>query len=207
MVWRLVATYSRRGDLVAALTAHGSAARAATALDRRLTAILTLGNGVPDTAPPAGIRLAPTPRGTIRLLAAPATTLLAALRDAHGEAGLIIGRFPPAAAPWPDDDGIDQWIGACAIALRPGGFLAAEVGALDAAGRYVDHATGLIAAGRRAGLRYHQHLIAIDEHLCERPVRPGPQPALGAADGTGPAVHRRAHTDIVVLHKSGAVDA
>jgi hypothetical protein len=207
VLWRLVATYSRPGDLVVTLSGHASTAYAARVLDRRHSALVTVGDGpaVTDllTEPPLG----PTRRAALRVVAVCPATAVRVLHGAAGRVRLLVARFPDTATTGPDPDEISRWVEACAVALKPGGFLVATVPAHDAEGRYVDHSTGLVAAGQRAGLRYHQHLVTIDDHLCEELLRPAEQAVMVVADGAAPLTHRRVHTDIFVLYKSEAVDA
>jgi hypothetical protein len=93
------------------------------------------------------------------------------------------------------------------VALRPGGVLAVAVANVDAFGRFADHASEAVTAGKAAGLVYHQHLVAIDEPLCEPPpaqrVERPDADALSGAEFT----HRRQHTDLLIFTTTEAVNA
>jgi len=206
VVARLIATYTRRGDLVVAFDAHAAAADAAQWFGRRAALVVTTGDHVAVPTRPAGVSLVPV-RRSVRLVAVVHHRVVELLHAAHGQVGLIIGRYRPDTPAHPADVELCRWLGGCAAALQPGGVLAVTVPDARFRDGYVDHASSVVAAARAAGLIYLQHIILADRPLSETPVEPGPTPALGAADRGRPPRHTRTHTDLLIFRHPGAVDA
>jgi hypothetical protein len=83
--------------------------------------------------------------------------------------------------------------------LAPGGYLIAVVTPTIRAGRYLDHATTVIAAAKAAGLCWQQQLLHVRSPL------PETEPANDAATAGGLARgrHLRIHDDLFVLTNGG----
>jgi hypothetical protein len=82
--------------------------------------------------------------------------------------------------------------------LAPGGYLLAIVTPTIRAGRYLDHATTVIAAAKAAGLIWQQHLLHIRTAL--------PEPADTDTSGSvlGAGRHQRVHDDLFTFASGGA---
>ena len=99
-------------------------------------------------------------------------------------------------APWIDTDGAPytswaQW-------LAPGGVLAVATRSPAGQGRFADHSGVVVTAATNAGLTYLQHIIAVLAHVHgDRLLISSPPTSVTLpAD----AVHRSAHTDLLVFH-------
>jgi hypothetical protein len=90
-----------------------------------------------------------------------------------------------------DDPGLDDAIGACARALRPGGLLAV----LTSAARAPGQGGRVVARARAAGLGYTQHIVLVHAVIrgdsLDGPLLP-PDPHC-------PLVHAAAHTDLLLF--------
>jgi hypothetical protein len=171
---QLLTWYTRAGDLVADLDQQPALTAAAGWLERRLTT----GGRALDTRPDDARRPAGRARLVIATLPRP---------GAH--------RLHP----------ITGWIGQVrARLLAADGYLLTVVTPGSAGGRFVDHATTVVAAARAAGLAYHQHLIDVPHPLVPE-HEPRAEPATPAA---GPPQlphgrHRPAHVEVYVFAAAG----
>lgn len=117
---------------------------------------------------------------------------------------LILARQPYAALADGRTSPLVDWMAACHSRLQPGGFLICAVASQTAGGRYVEHATSVIAAARAAGMIYHQHLITVHRPLPEHEPRADqstggePPPELPAGR------HPRLHTDLYAFRSPRA---
>jgi hypothetical protein len=171
---QLLTWYTTAGDLVADLDQQPTLTTAAGWLERRLTT----GERALDTG--ADDRRQPAERARLVIATLPRP-------GAH--------RLHP----------ITGWIGRVrARLLAADGYLLTVVTTGTAGGRFVDHATAIVAAARAAGLAYHQHLIDIPHPLLPE-HEPRAEPATTAA---GPPQlhygrHVPAHTEIYVFAAAG----
>jgi hypothetical protein len=171
---QLLTWYTTAGDLVADLDQQPALTAAAGWLERRLTT----GDPAPDRRPDDR-------------------------RQPAGRARLVIATLPrPGAHRLHLMTG---WIGRVrARLLAADGYLLTVVTTGTGGGRFVDHATTVVAAARAAGLAYHQHLIDIPHPLLPE-HEPRADPATSAA---GPPQlhhgrHRPAHTEVYVFAAAG----
>lgn len=154
----VIADYTRHRDAVIDLDRSPTIAAAARWLGRRPTTLVTQRH-----------RRQGRPRPSVSV-------------PRRRRAGLIIVRLPRRGAAYGDLHGLVRAMHIWRAALRPGGFLLAALTAVDPD----DHAGTVITAARSAGLRYHQHLIAVHGRLPERDPQPD-EPRLG--DGRHAVIH------------------
>jgi len=102
-------------------------------------------------------------------------------------AALVLLRWPPAEPPG-DRITVDQVIAGASRLLRPGGCVAVLAG--PEAGP--TNLATIIAAATRIGLRYLQHVIAIDADIVDDHLHTDTAPIP-------PARHARAHRDLLVF--------
>lgn len=205
---RLIATFTQTDQLIIDLDNHPGTAASANWLHRRATLVTVTdsehGSGWSDTL------LTPLlPRhgepATYRTLAS--ARLVGALLRTAGCAALIISRYPRVDASGAAGISTDLLVRACAEALAQHGVLVLTPDPVDADGRFADHVSHAIHVARRAGLTYHQHIIAVQEPLrsdaetgpLHRPFRPDRH------RDTRP-VHRRAHIDLLVFVRKVAIN-
>lgn len=117
---------------------------------------------------------------------------------------LVIAAIPRPGHPAWSLGTLVTWMSACHDRLTPGGHLVACVSAGH--GRYVDHASDVLAAAASVGLAYQAHLLAVHAPLPEREPRaeaghPGRRPLLPGRR------HPRAHSDLFVVAKVVTGDA
>jgi hypothetical protein len=170
---QLLTWYTTAGDLVADLDQQPAITAAAGWLERRLTT----GDRALDTGADDA-------------------------RPSPERARLVIATLPRPGAhrlhPMTD------WIGQVrAGLLAADGYLLIVVTTGSAGGRFVDHATTVVAAARAAGLAYHQHLIDVPH-----PLLPEHEPRAEPATAAGPPQlphgrHRPAHTEVYVFAAAG----
>jgi hypothetical protein len=158
--YRVIAAFSRSGDLIATAGIGARMLAAAAAAAGRTAVIVS-----PGTQPRGRAVLAVT-----AACPCPATRLT----------GL-----------GPDDRGLDDAIGACARALRPGGLLAV----LTSAARAPGQAGRVVARARAAGLGYTQHIVLIHAVISGDSFDGPPLPP----DPNGPPAHAAAHTDLLLF--------
>lgn len=166
--------YTRAGDLIADLDHQPAVAAAAGWLDRRL--ITTDHTVCTDTAED----LAATERARLVIAALP-----------RPKANRL--------------QSITDWIGRVRTGLlADDGYLLTVVTTGPAGGRFVDHATTVVAAARAAGLVYHQQLIDIRAPLLpEHEPRAEPGTPIAAPPQLRHGRHRPAHTEILVFAAGG----
>jgi hypothetical protein len=164
LAYRVIASFSRRDELIATAGIGARMLAAAAAAAGRTAVIVS-----PVTQPRGRAVLAVT-------AACPCPT----------------ARLPGLG---PDDPGLDEAIGACAWALRPGGLLAVLTSAARAPGLPGD----VVARARAAGLGYTQHIVLVHA-VIRGDSLDGPQPPPGL-DSAG--VHAAAHTDLLLFTAPG----
>lgn len=195
---RLIATYTRPGELVLDLYGTGTVAHTAQHLARRATTMVTHRDEAHRVRRAVETDQPPCRRATARTLTLAVNQLPAALEAAVGRARLIMVRLPSPDSPRVDLAETARLLAACQTALRADGYLIAAAGSTGPDGRFADHATTIIAAARAAGLLYHQHLPVVLDQLHE--PTPGSR-ALAAQHR--PALpqgrHRRQHADLLVF--------
>ena len=186
---RVIDTFSRPGDLIAADGGSPAVTEAAAAAGRPVLVLASVRPlagrpGVPAALPPPGDPGA----GTAGLAVA-------------GCCGPGCCGRPPAGAGGEPDPG--PAFAACERALRPGGILAViTAGSAVCGGTTAGTAGGVVAAARAAGLVYAQHIVlvraAIDGDRLA-PAAPDPDPGPGTAGPGGSPVH----DDLLVFTKPG----
>ena len=199
---RLTATYSKPGDLLVALDHEDATALAAIWLGRRAALIVTDRHRQEQLSQALETRLDPTRRTAARVIYAPAHDRTAPLRHAPGRVHLIVAAVPEPPADARHDSDLHRLLSDCATAVHPRGVIALQVPSVDAAGRFSDTITTVIAAARSAGLIYHEHLIAIRDCLY-------PPSAAQAARTGSPSrdisARSRTHADLLILAAPGAI--
>jgi len=199
---RVIAVFSRPGDLVAAPDGSAAVIEAAAAAGRPVLGLIPA--PVRDGRAIAGLRarLDPAARPFARLRPGGPDLLLAAGDPDAAQAALaIIGCPGPgccAGGPEPGgEDGPGVLHAACQRVLRPGGVLAvitASPAAPD--GQLADLAGQAVAAARAAGLVYVQHIVLVHAAIRDGQLAPG-QDAAGLPGGC------RVHSDLLVFTKPG----
>jgi hypothetical protein len=187
----LIRRYTRFGDVVLDLDEHPTVAAAARYLRRAPARLVTHR---------AANRVRLLPPGTDR----PRRVV----RRAGPGANLVLVTLPRAGVHRLDLPGVTRAMSAWRRLLRPGGHL---IVALTARGPgsssepgTVGHRSAVVAAGRAAGLIYHQHIPVLLIPLPERDPRTDPEPSTepvsGPADGRlRGGRHVSAFRDLVVF--------
>jgi hypothetical protein len=193
---RVIDTFSRPGDLVAAAGACSPAvAEAAAAAGRRVLALVTDGR--------SGYPL-PVPYPVVRLRSGGPAHVLAPGNPVTGQAALAVagccgsGCCASPGASGQGDRNAGLLYAACERLLRPGGVLAVIAGPAAPGGTLADTAGSAVAAARAAGLVYTQHIVlvrAVIDGDRLAPAAPGAEPA---APGGSPV-----HDDLLVFTKPG----
>ena len=164
LAYRVIAAFSRPGELIATAGIGAGTLAAAAAAAGRTAVIVSPG------------------------------------RQPRGRAVLALTAACPCPATRPPgldraDPGLDDAIGACARALRPGGLLAI----LTSAARAPGQAGRVVARARAAGLGYTQHIVLVHAVIrgdsLDGPQLP-PRPP-------GPPAHAAAHTDLLLFTVPG----
>ena len=185
---RVIDTFSRPGDLIAAAGGSPAVTEAAAAAGRP---VLILASGYPPTGPRTGILPALPPSGD----------------PGAGTADLAIaGCCGPGCCSRPQA-GADRGAGpgpafaACERALRPGGVLAVTTaGSAVSGGTLTDTAGSVTVAARAAGLIYTQHIVLVYAAIDGDRLAPAaPDPSPGTACPGGSPVH----DDLLVFTKPG----
>lgn len=181
---RLIANYTRPGDLVADLDEHLTVAHAAGYLGRGYRHLHTSGGndragtraaGRPDTCPRAALMLARLPRAEVDIL------------DLH--------EMTRAMHTW-------------RMLLRPGGYLLVALTAPVSPNGRGSHRATVITAARTAGLSWQQEFLVVTAPLVEYEPRAMPDKAP-----TTPAVlvdgrHQPTHVKLLAFqHRTGGDDA
>ena len=167
LAYRVIASFSRRGELIATAGIGARMLAAAAAAAGRTAVIVSPGTQPRGRAVLAVTAACPCP-----------ATRLPGLR--------------------PDDPGLDDAIGACARALRPGGLLAVVTSAARAPGLPGD----VIARARAAGLGYTQHIVFVHAVIRGDSLDGSQFPRGLHSVG----VHAAAHTDLILVTSQGAAD-
>ncbi len=187
---RVIAVFSRPGDLVAAPDGSAAVIEAAAAAGRPVLGLIPA--PVRDGRAIAGLRARLDP-------------VLAAGDPDAGQAALAItGCHGPgccASGPEPGgEDGPGVLHAACQRVLRPGGVLAvitASPAAPD--GQLADLTGQAVASARAAGLVYAQHIVLV--HAAIRDGQLAPDPAADGAAGLPGGC--RIHSDLLIFTKPG----
>lgn len=163
----VIRRYTRFGDVVLALDGHRSVIAAARYLRRVPARLVTSRHGpwVRLVPPPAGR----WPRRVVR-------------RPGSG-ANLILVALPRAGADSLDLHGMTRAMTTWRRLLRPGGHLIAALTARGPEQGKVSHRSTVIAAGRAAGLVYHQHIPVLLVSLPAREPRTEPETPDEGDDG------------------------
>jgi len=191
---RIVAAFSRPGDLVAAPDGSAAVIEAAAGAGRRVLAL------IPARGPgaPAGPRARPDP--AVRLRPGGPDLLLAPGDPDAGQAALAITGCCGGPEPGGEDaDGLRAGLlyAACERVLRPGGLLAVITANPGPGGEPGDLAGHAVAAARAAGLVYAQHIVLV--HAAIRDDQLAPDPAVTASAGLPGGF--RVHSDLLVFTK------
>jgi hypothetical protein len=193
---QVIESFSRPGDLVAAVGGSPAVTQAAAGAGR---SVLTL---IPDGR--AGYPL-PVPDPVIRLRPGGPALVLGSGNPVAGRATLAVaGCHGPgccAALEPGSDDARSSWLLYAAVerVLRPGGVLAVII----ASGAGGDPDTGLaggtVAAARAAGLAYAQHIVLVHAAIDGDRLDPGgPLPPAAGLPGDASV-----HSDLLVFTRSG----
>jgi hypothetical protein len=179
---RLIGSFSRPGDLVAAAGGCPAVTGAARAAGRTAVALVPDGGGYPPPVLYPAVRLAGGPAR----LPAPGTRVA-------GLAALAVAGCPgpgccPGPGPGPDGGLL---YAACERVLCPGGVLVVIIDDLEPG----EAAGGTVAAARAAGLAYAQHVVLLRVAIDRDGLDPGPGPAQ-----PGDA---RVHGGLLVFTKPG----
>jgi hypothetical protein len=194
---RVIDTFSRPGDLVAAAAGGCSPAvtEAAAAAGRRVLAL------VPDGR--SGYPL-PVPYPVVRLRPGGPAYALAPGNPVTGQAALAVAGCCGSgccASPGTSSQG-DRDAGllyaACERLLRPGGVLAVIAGPAAPGGTLTDTAGSVTAAARAAGLVYAQHIVLVRAAIDGDRLAPAAHGSGADAPGSSPV-----HDDLLVFTKPG----
>jgi hypothetical protein len=181
---RVIGSFSRPGDLVAAAGGCPAAAEAAAAGRRAVLVVLPDGrSGYPAPVPYPAVRLRP---GGPAMAPASGNPYI-------GQVALAVASVPGPACCVSSRDGGDGGLvyAACEQLLRPGGVLA-----VTTAGPGADEPTGsAVAAARAIGLIYAQHIVLIHAAIDGDHLKPSPLPA-----GPGGIA---VHSDLLIFTKPG----
>lgn len=182
-VARLVATYTRRGDLVLDLDGHPTITRAARYLRRHPARLVTDRDGrllridgVSDDDASRARRLAKQPGVGLVVWTPPRP----------GRYGLDLHEMAQAMRRW-------------RALLRPGGFLLTALAAHSTGNGPVSHRSTVITAARAAGLLYHQHLLVVQVSLPDQEPRAEADTAAGTRPRLPGGRHVPAHVDLLVF--------
>jgi hypothetical protein len=167
LAYRVIASFSRRGELIATAGIGARTLAAAAAAAGRTAVIVSPGT---------------QPRGRAVLAVTAACPCSATPLPGLG----------------PDDPGLDDAIGACARALRPGGLLAVLTSAARAPGLPGD----VVARARAAGLGYTQHIVFVHAVIRGDSLDGSQFPRGLHSVG----VHAAAHTDLILFTAQGTAD-
>jgi len=160
LAYRVIAAFSRPGEVVATAGIRARTLAAAAAAAGRTAVIVSPGTHQRGRAVLAVTAACPCPANLLPVLG-------------------------------PDYPALDDAIGACARALRPGGLLSVLTSAACAPGQ----AGRVVARARAAGLGYTQHIVLV--HAVIR-ADSFDWPQL-PPDPNGPLVHAAAHTDLLLF--------
>jgi len=193
---RVIDTFSRPGDLVAAAGGCSPAvAEAAAAAGRRVLGLVPDGrSGYPLPVPYPVIRLRP---GGPALALAPGNPVT-------GQAALAVagccgsGCCASPGTSGPGDRDAALLYAACERLLRPGGVLAVIAGPAAPGGTLTDTAGSAVAAARAAGLIYAQHIVLVHAEIDGDRLAPAALSPEPAAPGGSPV-----HDDLLVFTKPG----
>ena len=174
-VAHLIARYTGDGDTVLDTDAHPTIAAAAEHLHRFSDIAVTDGDSPPGWPESLNRRSAVTAR--------------------HG-AGLILATLPRLDLDSRDPHTVSQTLGAWRELLRPGGFLVVLL-TVGPGTSTLGHRSTVIAAGRTAGLLYHQHIPVVLVPLPE--TEPRTTTRLTARPPLIAGRHVRAHRDLLVF--------
>jgi len=203
---RVIAAFSRPGDLVAAPDGSAAVIEAAAAAGRPVLGLIPA--PVRGGRAIAGLRarLDPAARPFARLRPGGPALLLAAGDPDAGQATLAITgcHGPGCCASGPEPGGDDRpgvLYAACQRVLRPGGVLAVITasGAVAPDGQLADLPGQAVASARAAGLVYAQHIVLV--HAVIRESQLAPDPAAGTASGLPGG--RRIHSDLLIFTQPG----
>ena len=204
---RVIAAFSRPGDLVAAPDGCTAVIEAAAAAGRPVLGLIPA--PVRDGRAIAGLRarLDPAARPFARLRPGGPALLLTAGDPGIGQATLAITSChgPGCCASGTPEPGGDDRPGvlyaACQRVLRPGGVLAVITasGATASDGRLADLTGQAVAGARAAGLVYAQHIVLV--HAAIRDGQLAPDPAVGGAPSLPGGC--RVHSDLLIFTQPG----
>ena len=107
--------------------------------------------------------------------------------------------------PMPDGMTVDVLIKGARRMLADGGTLAVLLPRTDPGPGFRDGTGRVIAAARRAGFAYLQHIALVDAYIDDEGITPTLPPAVldafWSARAAGVPVHARAHSDLLILRK------
>jgi len=203
---RVIAVFSRPGDLVAAPDGCTAVIEAAAATGRAVLGLIPA--PVRDGRAIGGLRarLDPAARPFARLRPGGPALLLVAGDPDVGQATLAITgcHGPGCCASGPEAGGDDRpgvLYAACQRVLRPGGVLAVITasGATAPDGRLADLTGQAVASARAAGLVYAQHIVLVHAAIRDGQLAPGP--AVGGTPSLPGGCH--VHSDLLIFTQLG----
>jgi hypothetical protein len=195
---KVVAAFSRPGDLVAAPDGTLAVIEAAAAAGRRVLGLIPAG-GRAAAGLPAGLDPAARPLARLRP-GGPGRLLTPGDPDARQAALAITGCHGPGCCSSREPGGADDpalVYAACERVLAAGGVLVVITASRSLDGQLADLAGHPVAAARAAGLVYAQHIVLVHaaivgDHLAPEPAATAP---AGRAGGT------QIHSDLLVFTK------
>jgi hypothetical protein len=188
---KVIAAFTRPGDLVAAPDGCTAVTEAAAAAGRPVLALIP----APGRDGRVIARLLPGGPGLL-LPGDPGAGQAALAITGWHAAGCCAGSGPE-----PGEDGPEPGLvhAACQRALRPGGVLAVITAGPANGGQLADLTGHAVATARAAGLVYAQHIVLV--HAAIRGSQLAPDPAAG--DGAGLPGGSRIHSDLLIFTKPG----
>jgi hypothetical protein len=187
---KVIAAFSRPGNLVATPDGSPAVIEAAAAAGRHALSLITSGG-----RGPAG--LAPAARPLTRLRAGSPELLLAPGDPDAGRATLAITGWhgPGCCSAAQSGGGTGLLYATCQRVLTPGGVLAVITASQAPDVQLAGLAGHTVAAARAAGLIYAQHIVLVHAAIDGDHLAPSPATPAGRAGGT------QIHSDLLVFTK------
>lgn len=217
---RVLATFTRAGDLVVTLDPLADVVLAAVSSARRCTAFTTTVSDASALADRAESAAPATRRGQARVLESTPAEMVSTLWRHRHRAHLILARLPrPVCNTNVERSGgespvsLEELLDVVQVALRPGGHFLAIVSPppasppddqsediLDAPGR-------IITTARDMGLAYLQHIVAVHTPIHGDAFDTGGLDLTEEDTAADNPMHIRAHTDLLVFQNRAAEQA
>ena len=193
---RVIAAFSRPGDLVAAIDGSTVVIEAAAAAGRHVLGFIVCG----DVNTELRCRLDPQARPFARMRPGSLAQLLAAGDPDAAQAALAITSNCPGPSTCANDgQGHGLLYAASERVLRPGGVLAVITTSHSPGTQIVGDAGQAVAHARAAGLIYAQHIVLMHAAISGDQLAPDPTAAAIARPGGIPI-----HSDLLVFTKPGS---